>query len=478
MVSPTSEGAPAPGAPVVHDDFGPGVLREVVRGGRAALVRFERFGDLDIQVPARELRVLPFELPAVDEPPPAPAEHPAGVPEPAQLQLLEALRMGTVPSEGLDLYTVGRERELAAVTADLEECAAAGGSARVILGDYGTGKTHLLECAATRALAEGFLVARAALDPVDVPASNPRRVYRPLMRDLAYPGGETARGLLPLLERARASAAARARFLEDDRHPYLTPALRLFDAVGPEGAGPLCDWLEGSPQAHTPALNARYRLHGPDRLPALLDYRPWAHIYAHLLSGLAHMAHAAGWRGLVILLDEGELFRALNAENRAYAERLFRALMAAALPADELPFRPDREPRGGRGYYRRLPHRWTGHCPLYVVLAMTPLSEADAVLAGLVGRERVTELSPLGVEEYRDLARRLVTLYAARHPPLAGKVEALATLLGELIHTGLASGRFSTPRTAVKFVLELLDLSRWTPDRVAAAIGDVKRLLY
>ncbi len=461
---------PLPGTPVLHEQYGAGRVRDVVRGGRAIVVHFERYGAVDIQVPLRELRVLPFESASSEAP-----EITVDPAEPEQLQLLEALRLGTVPGGGLDLYTVGRERELAAIEADLREVEARGGSARVVLGDYGSGKTHLLECVATRALHEGYVVARASLDPVDVPASHPRRVYRPLASDLSYPDGETARGVLPLLERAVASEAVRKRF-DRERHLYLTPALRLFERLGSEAAAPLCDWLEGSPQAYTPELNDGFGLAGDDRLPPLLDYRPWAHVYAYLLSGMAGLARASGWRGLVVLLDEGELFRSLNSENRGFAERLFRALMAAALPAAELPFVPANEPRGGFGALKTLPHRFGPDSPIYVVLAMTPLRDADDVVHGMVRRERVAELSALGLEDYRQLARKLVLVYARRHPPLANRVEPLSALLGELIHTGLSSGRFASPRAAVKFVVELLDLARWTPDRVPKFIDGVKRL--
>ena len=43
---------------------------------------------------------------------------------------------------------------------------------------------------------------------------------------------------------------------------------------------------------------------------------------------------------------------------------------------------------------------------------------------------------------------------------------------------GLKDGSFSTPRMAVKFVLELLDMSRLTPDRVRTALEELKRLWY
>ena len=82
---------------------------------------------------------------------------------------LEAMRLGVVPSAEVDTYTVGRDVELAMVDRDLEETAASGGAVRAILGDYGTGKTHLLELIRSRALAAGFLVAEATLDPVETP---------------------------------------------------------------------------------------------------------------------------------------------------------------------------------------------------------------------------------------------------------------------------------------------------------------------
>lgn len=467
------------GARVRHAEHGEGTLGTVVRGGRAALVRFDALGALDIQVPTRELVLLdgPDGHHAAEA-----AEAPHGdargrAPQ-ARLQLLEALRLGTVPASGLELYTVGRETELSAARADLARTAAEGGAARVFLGDYGTGKTHLLECIAHEALEAGFLVARTALDPVDVPASHPRRVYAALVGDLAYPGEETRVGLRPLLERVSETEAARERLLMEAPHAFLTPALKAYEALhDPEDdADGLLDWLEGSPQAHTPELNRLYRIPEGRRLPALMDFRPWARIYAYIVSGLAGLARSAGYEGLVLLLDEGELFHVLSAENRGFAIRLFRALVAAAVPRAELPFDPDLEPRGGAGRMRELPHRDAGACPLYVVLAMTPTGDDDVLLDEFAPADVRGELTPLTPNEFRSLAHRVVTLYAEDHARLAGKSEALADLLGDLVRRGLDDGTFRTPRMAVKFIIDLLDMARVAPERVRPAIEEVKRL--
>lgn len=484
MTALTSTEAPdlRPGARVRHRAHGEGEVVRLVQGGRSALVRFDELGRLDIQIPTHQLTLL--SAPA-GPPPAASAEGEGPDLSLSRLQLLEALRLGTVPASGLELYTVGRDRELARVDADLAACAEGPGAARIFLGDYGTGKTHLLECIASRALEQGFAVGMVALDPVDVPASNPRRVYRGLMKGLRHPKVDGVQvqgtGLLPLLERALTveSQALQTRFLDPEvPHPYLTPALKLLARIDEEDTADVVEWLEGAPQEHTPEMNRRFRLYNQRALPAMMDYRPWAHIYAHLISGIAGLCKAVGYSGLVILLDEGELFRVLNAENRRFAERLFRALVAASMPTDLLPFAPDAEPKGGRGSMKALPHRFVGDCPLYTVMAMTPSVEGESLLSEMLPEDRLSELSPLNTEDYRSMARRIVQLYAERHTRLLPRVEPLSGLIGDLIFNGLSDGSFTNPRTAVKFVMDLMDMARLTPDRVRSAVGELKSLWY
>ena len=57
-----------------------------------------------------------------------------------------------------------------------------GGRLRVVVGDYGTGKTHMLECARDAALARNHAVAVATLDSREATPARPRRVYRALIR--------------------------------------------------------------------------------------------------------------------------------------------------------------------------------------------------------------------------------------------------------------------------------------------------------
>ncbi|MFT5430312.1 MAG: DNA replication protein DnaC [Myxococcota bacterium] len=86
------------------------------------------------------------------------------------------MRLGVVPETDLDAYTVGQPAALSVVDSDFESVAAHGGAVRAFLGDYGTGKTHMLELVTQRALSKGFLTATATLDAVEVAPSHPQRV--------------------------------------------------------------------------------------------------------------------------------------------------------------------------------------------------------------------------------------------------------------------------------------------------------------
>ena len=55
--------------------------------------------------------------------------------------VLDALRRGTVPREGLDAFAVGMERFEPAVDQDLATVASGRGAFKAVRGEYGSGKT-------------------------------------------------------------------------------------------------------------------------------------------------------------------------------------------------------------------------------------------------------------------------------------------------------------------------------------------------
>src|SRR5690606_28616893 len=219
LLRPVLQMQPSPVRSVRHPVYGQGQVQNWRRGGRVAIVSFDT-QPLPIEVPTRELEG--HVMPGLDPSAASSAQHQRlqamegleGTFDSSDAMLtLEAMRLGVVPTAQLDAYTVGRDFEMGLVEADLEE-ANVSGAVRAFLGDYGVGKTHLLELVQQKALDEGFLAARVVLDPEESSPAHPKRVYRAAVRTLRYPDRpyEEGAGLGPLLEKAARSEAAMAAF--------------------------------------------------------------------------------------------------------------------------------------------------------------------------------------------------------------------------------------------------------------------------
>ncbi|MCA1993610.1 MAG: ATP-binding protein [Coleofasciculus sp. S288] len=102
--------------------------------------------------------------------------------------LLNALAAGVVPRVGLEHIAVGREKEMSALSQDLENIAEGGAGFRFIVGRFGAGKSFLLQLIRNQAMEQGFVVADADLSPERRLAGSKNQAlatYRELMGNLA-----------------------------------------------------------------------------------------------------------------------------------------------------------------------------------------------------------------------------------------------------------------------------------------------------
>ena len=99
--------------------------------------------------------------------------------------ILDALRRGTVPREGLDAFAVGMERF--EPTVDLELAAVAGGRGgfKSVRGEYGSGKTFFARWLQERARAAGFAASEVQVSETETPLHRWEAVYRRLVERLA-----------------------------------------------------------------------------------------------------------------------------------------------------------------------------------------------------------------------------------------------------------------------------------------------------
>jgi hypothetical protein len=122
-------------------------------------------------------------------------------------QIVEVLgQSGTPLSKGVSYYNVGNESLLNAIdTHYLGSYLADGGAAfKLVVGDYGSGKSHFLYCVRDRAWERNFAVSKVDLSPKESPYDDQRRVYAAVASAIIWHElgdlGEDERGLTRFLE--------------------------------------------------------------------------------------------------------------------------------------------------------------------------------------------------------------------------------------------------------------------------------------
>lgn len=104
-------------------------------------------------------------------------------------QIIETLgQSGTPVSKGVSYYNVGNESLLNAIdTHYLGSYLADGGAVfKLVVGDYGSGKSHFLYCVRDRAWQRDFAVSKVDLSPKESPYDDQRRVYAAVASSLVW----------------------------------------------------------------------------------------------------------------------------------------------------------------------------------------------------------------------------------------------------------------------------------------------------
>jgi len=258
--------------------------------------------------------------------------------------VLDALRRGTVPREGLDAFAVGMERFEPAVDQDLAAVAAGRGGFKAVRGEYGSGKTFFARWLQERARAAGFATAEVQVSETETPLHRWEAVYRRLVERLATadtPDGALrpavdawfytleedvlAEGRIDAADGAALAAATEAlmerRLSEIARTaPAFSAVLRAYrralvaeDAALAEG---LMAWLGGQPNVAA-AVKRAAGVKG--------DLDPFGAM--HFLAGLLVILRDSGRAGLVLVLDEAETLQRMRADTREKGLNALRQLL-------------------------------------------------------------------------------------------------------------------------------------------------------
>lgn len=128
--------------------------------------------------------------------------------------VIQSLRAGVVPRSGQHLIQVGRAKEIQTLVTDIERVADGGSAFRLVIGEYGAGKTFFLNLVRAVALEKKLVVANADLNPdrrLHATGGQSRSLYAELMRNLSTRTKPEGGALAGIVEKFIATAKSEAK---------------------------------------------------------------------------------------------------------------------------------------------------------------------------------------------------------------------------------------------------------------------------
>lgn len=354
-----------PGSVVRCKNIGDGVVTRV--DGATVMVRLPKLKDLLVSLPISDVTLLDSSDPSLKNaaawPPPSRDSSNAAQPvrsggsaaslsqirlagaqsriteaPPAGRTAIEALRFGLVPKEAIETLTLGYEEFDGWIRRQLPE----NGALKVaeVCGPFGTGKSHAMAVVRHVAAEAGYLTARVEIDGQRVSLSDPKSLLASLWPTIEGRDFSSSTPLVDVyrraIERGRPAPTvvpAAGNRVDRIKIVYNTIAHLLqrghLDTFAPEIESVLCCNDEHR------APTVMYRL---SRLPNvdvcevglraiighLVKDRPQDFVEAVI--GTALVARLAGFKGIILTIDEFEIENTMNADRRSRVVRLLAAL--------------------------------------------------------------------------------------------------------------------------------------------------------
>jgi adenosylhomocysteinase len=249
------------------------------------------------------------------------------------INIINALRRGTVPAGGLERIAVGLEVEEGVIGKQLDYVAKGGGDLKFIRGEYGSGKTFLVARALEIARSKGFVTSHVVISPT-TPLHKLKGIYQQICANLRTGSEEHAMKaivdtwLFNIEERLlsinkgnnddAALESATEREIEvalagiSEMNSALAATLRTYYRANNSGDFALAQaalgWISAEP-------NIGRELKQKAGIKGDIDDS----IAFIFLKGLMSIIHSAGYSGLAIAIDELETTQGLQRNQREKA---------------------------------------------------------------------------------------------------------------------------------------------------------------
>jgi hypothetical protein len=333
--------------------------------------------------------------------------------------VFESLRKGLVPERGIDAFAVGIEKPRGEIHRQLDLASSGEGTIKFLRGGYGCGKTFMARLAVLDAQSRGFATSFVVVSDNDLRFHRFDDVYRKVMTELGTAScprgalGDILDRWIGRIEQSLVAAGeddaavgfdAKVRKRLDDDLASMTEGqapqdfVRVIQTIfdlkqGGEvaDAGALVSWLSGSGNVAASVKKAA-QIKGDIGSRDALEY----------LRGVLEIVKAAGYKGLLIVIDEAETILRMRADSRHKSLNGIRQIADAA------------------GSYHGLLWAFTGTPEFFDtrhgVAGLAPLHDRIRFLkqgrfASL--RQAQLELLPFDTDRLRSVALRLREFFPA-----------------------------------------------------------------
>ncbi len=232
---------------------------------------------------------------------------------------------GIPPTRGLEAYTVGMDSILGTLESEyLKGYLRDGGSSfKLVVGEYGSGKSHFLYRLRDIAWENGYVVSRTELSPKECPYDNQLKVYQAVINNLIYhdpdPNIADTQGIEAFLEnhffhtmRMLGIEQMMTSIGLDVRVKMWLETILRFKVESPSYRHAVYFYLQSAAEEN----EAKKRLIGAwlrGETVALRDLREFSiseridrSVAFKMLRSLAQLIHELGYAGLALLFDEGD----------------------------------------------------------------------------------------------------------------------------------------------------------------------------
>jgi len=384
--------------------------------------------------------------------------------------VIQSLRAGVVPRVGQHLIQVGRVGELDALIKDVNRLVESGSAFRVVIGEYGAGKTFFLNLVRAIAMERKLVTMHADLNPdrrLHATGGQARSLYSELAKNMSTrtkPDGGAMQGIVEkFISQAKAEAKSAGTDSESVIRAHLSELTEMVNGYDfAEVIAAYCrGFEEGNEQLKADAIRwLRGEFTTKTDARAALGVRTIiddASIYDQLKL-LSRFVRLAGFGGLMVCLDElVNLYKLANTQARnANYEQILRILNDSLQGSSEglgfvLGGTPEflMDTRRGLFSYPALQSR---------------LAENTFAKTGLVDLSGpVIRLSSLTPEDFYVLLQKLRHVYAGGDVEKYLLPDEALPLFMAHCNQRLGEAYFRTPRTTITAFINLLAILEQNP---------------